>query len=242
MPTVGPHLLGRRAPADTRHIELHPFTAAPPAKSVEVEIKRPTLNVYNQKQTPHCVSYSTSKVKNWFDGYAYDAEWLYARCKEVDGMPNEDGTNARAACDVLRTLGHLSTISGKDVKAGPQKSHGIASNTWATSVDDIRAVFARPKPQPVLIGIEWLEAWFHPAQAHGDWFLQPPATGGGIAGGHEIGIWACSDKRQAFGLSNTWGDDWTGNHNDLVYLPYATMAWLFGAQGDACVIKDLPTR
>jgi hypothetical protein len=208
MPTVGPHLLGRRAPADTRHIELHPFTAAPPAKSVEVEIKRPTLNVYNQKQTPHCVSYSTSKVKNWFDGYAYDAEWLYARCKEVDGMPNEDGTNARAACDV----------------------------------DDIRAVFARPKPQPVLIGIEWLEAWFHPAQAHGDWFLQPPASGGGSAGGHEIGIWACSDKRQAFGLSNTWGDDWTGNHDDLVYLPYATMAWLFGAQGDACVIKDLPTR
>lgn len=240
--SLGPHLLGRVAPADQWHLTLHAFTAGPPPANVEVEIKRPTLDVYDQGQTPHCVAYSTSKVCNWFDKYAFDAEWLYARCKEVDGMPGVDGTNARAACDVLRSQGHWRRINGKPVKAGPQKAHGIASNTWASTVDEIRSVFAAPNPEPVLIGIDWLNAWFSPAQrSNGEYWLQPPVSGGGSAGGHEIGIWACSDQRQAFGLSNTWGA-WPATSKDLVWLPYTTMTWLFGHGADACVIQDLASR
>lgn len=240
MPTIGAHLLGRMAPPDTRHVALHPFTAAVPS-TVEVTLKRPTLDVYNQKQTPRCVGYSLSKIMNGFNKMAFDADWLYAECKKIDAWPSQDGTSANYACDVLRTKGHLRKISGKDVKTGPDKRHGIASNTWATSVDEIRAVFARKTPQPVAIGIEWLQAWFTPEERHGEFWLQDPAVAGGAAGGHEIGIWACSDKRQAFGLSNTWGE-WPKTHNDLVWMAYGTMAWLFGAQADACVVQDLPTR
>jgi hypothetical protein len=239
MTNVGPHLLGWKAPPDTRHLELHPFTAETPA-SVEIEIKRPTLSVYDQGQTPRCVAYSTSKVMNHFNGYAFDADWLYARCKEVDGMPHEDGTNARAACDVLRTLGHLRTINGKDVKAGPQRSHGIASNTWATSVDQVRAVFAAPKPQPVLIGANWYQAWFTPETRSGEKWLQPIARAGGVAGGHEWGIWGVSDKRQAVGLSNNWGLGW--DQGRLVWVPYSVIDGLLGQGGDACVIQDLASR
>lgn len=236
--TLGPHLLGRTIPPDTRHLDLHPFLEAAPPQGIEVIIPRPTLDLYNQGDTPKCVSFSTSKVMNWCNKYAFDASWLYARCKEVDGMPGRDGTNARAACDVLRTLGHWRTIGGIPVKVGPRLRHGIASNTWATSVDGIRAVFARALPQPVLIGIDWYEAWFKPQIWKGDHWLQDIAVSGAVAGGHEIGIWACSDKRQAFGLSNTWGADWP----PLVWLPYATMTRLFSSAADACVITDLATR
>jgi hypothetical protein len=235
--TLGPHLLGRVAPPDTKHLELHPYTAFVPEPVIEVEIKRPTLSQYDQGNTPHCVSYSASKVMNWFNKYAFAAEWLYKQCKLVDGMPGVDGTNARAACDVLRRKGHWRTMSGVPVKVGPRLQHGIESNTWATSVNGIRTVFAQ-HPQPVLIGIDWYEAWFEPSFAAGNYWMQDIVRAGGIVGGHEIGIWACSDKRQAFGLSNTWGSYWPS----LVWLPYAAMSSLFADGADACVIQDLATR
>jgi len=236
--TLGPHLLGRTPAPDDAHIVKHPMMIeAVPPQGIEVEIKRPTLSVYDQGQTPKCVGYSTSKVINWFNKYQFDPDWLYAQCKEIDGDPTGDGTNARFACDVLRTKGHWRVYNGKDVKAGPQLKHGIASNSWATTVDQIRSVFAA-KPQPVLLGIDWYNAWFTPeTKPTGSW-LQPIAQAGSVAGGHEIGIWACSDHLQAFGLSNTWGAAWP----DLVWVSYATVTSLLDAGGDACVITDLATR
>lgn len=239
---LGNHLLGREVPQDWRHVELHPHEAAPPPpKTIEVEIKRPLLSVYDQGSTPRCVGYSTSKVMNWFNKMAYDADWLYAECKKIDGYPG-DGTSARYACDVLRTKGHLQ-MSGKplkDVAAGPLTKHGIGSNTWATSVDGIRSVFARATPQPVLLGIDWYEAWFNPILGDargGDW-LQDIQHAGQVAGGHEIGLWAWSDHLDAGGLSNTWGNLFP----DLVWVSRADLEVLLAAGGDACVLNDLRTR
>ena len=240
----GPHLLGRVAPPDQRHLALHPYAAGPPPASVEVTITRPTLDTYDQGSTPQCVGYAASKVMNHFNRYAFDAHWLYQQCKLVDGDPNGDGTNARAACDVLRAKGHWRKINGKLVKAGPKLAHGISSNTWASTVDEIRSVFARATPEPVLIGIDWLNAWFNPQLRGKDYWLQAPDTAGGVAGGHEIAVFACSDQRQAFGLSNTWGASWPNptKRDSLVWLPYSTMTWLFGHGADACVIQDLASR
>lgn len=243
MPSPGVHLLGRVQPPNQRHAELHPFRAITP-QTVEVEIARPTLDQYNQKATPRCVGYSISKVMNHFNRYAFDADWLYLECKKRDGDPTGDGTSARYACDVLRLEGHWRKISGVPVKVGPRRQHGIQGNTWASTVDQIRAVFAAAVPQPVPIGIDWCEAWFNPEEPgkYGEYYLQSPASAGNVVGGHEIGIWACSDERQAFGLSNTWGNDWTGRANQLVWMRYTTMDWLFGRGADACVIQDLATR
>lgn len=240
--SLGPHLLGRVPPPDERHLQAYRLLLDAPSAPVEVTIKRPTLSLYDQGATPRCVGYSTSKVMNHFNHYRFDADWLYAECKKIDGWPNEDGTNARAACDVLRRLGHWRVIRDQPVKAGPKLAHGIASNRWATSVDQIRGVLA--VGQPVLLGINWYDAWFTPEtrKPPGYWpdgyYLQPLATAGRAVGGHEIGVWAASDSRQAFGLSNTWGRSWP----DLVWIDYATVAQLLAQGGDACVITDLPTR
>lgn len=236
--TPGPHLLGRVAPIDDRHLRAYTLSVAVPV-TVEREIKRPTADSYDQGPTPRCVGYSTSKVMNFYNRYVFDADWLYAECKKIDGYPG-DGTNARAACDVLRRLGHWRKINGKPVKAGPKPAHGIASNQWAPNVDVIRGVLSTGNP--VLLGIDWYNAWFQPQRSMTDgkieYLLQPIASAGQVAGGHEIGVWAASDRRQAFGLSNTWGSGWP----DLAWISYSDVARLLAQGGDACVITDLPTR
>lgn len=234
---LGSHLLGRVEAPDDRHVQLHPLRAAAPV-SVEHTIRQPTLNAYDQGNTPRCVAYSASRVVNFFNQYAYDADWLYAECKKIDPWPGQDGTSARYACDVLRSQGHWRIIRGAPVKVGPRPAHGIVANTWATAVDDIRAVLARAKPQPVLLGIDWMDAWFTPEARGGDWWLQPIDRAGRVAGGHEIGVWAASDKRQALGLRNTWGGDWPA----LVWVSYADVDRMLGYGADACVMVDAPTR
>lgn len=237
---LGPHLLGRVEPPDWNHVALHPFAAPPPPpQGIEVVLRQPTLSAYNQGNTPRCVAYSTSRVMNWFNKYAFDPDWLYAECKKIDPWPGEDGTSARYACDVLRNKGHWRTINGKPVKVGARAQHGIASNTWAQTVDEIRAVFAQPKPQPVLIGSDWFNAWFDPVQSSaGEYWLQDTLSAGGDVGGHEYGLWACSDRRQAFGIRNTWGDAWP----PLVWISYSIMNVMFARGADACILRDLPTR
>lgn len=239
MTQLGPHLLGRIEPPDDKHIELHPFAAAaPPPWGIEVTIKPPTLSEYDQGNSPRCVAYSTSRVMNWFNQYAFDADWLYAECKKIDAWPGQDGTSARYACDVLRSQGHWRTIHGQPVKVGARPAHGITSNTWAQTSDEIRSVFARPKPQPVLMGTNWYEAWFTPQRVGAEYRLQPLAQAGAVAGGHEWGIWACSDKRAAFGIRNTWGDAWP----PLVWIAYTDIDALFTLGADCCVLRDLASR
>lgn len=233
--TLGPHLLGRKAPQDDAHL-AYTFAPERTVANVEIEIARPTLSVYDQGDSPECVGYSISKIVNYFNHYAFDAHWLYTECKKIDGWPNEDGTSARYAADVLRREGHWRVISGARVKAGPKLSHGISSNRWATSVDSIRTALAAKIPVP--IGIEWRESWFDPMVRGKEYWLQEIASAGQVAGGHEIGIWAASDQRQAFGLSNTWGSYWP----KLVYVSYATVQALLAEGGDACILNDLATR
>lgn len=233
--TLGSHLLGRIQPPDDKHLRAYPFTPTRAVAAVEVDIPRPTLSAYDQGRTPRCVGYSISKVMNHFNRYAFDADWLYAECKKIDGYPG-DGTNATAACDVLRREGHWRTIRGKRVKAGPQLAHGIASNRWALDVDSIRTVLAGK--EPVVLGIDWYDAWFRPELHGSESWLQYIPVAGSIAGGHEIGVWAASDQRQAFGLSNTWGSAWP----PLVWVPYVTVGQLLARGGDACVITDRASR
>lgn len=234
--SLGAHLLGRKEPQTDAHVRAFAFEPPVTVAAVEVNIPRPTLSSYNQGQTPKCVAYSISRIMNRFNQYAFDAPWLYDQCKLIDGWPNEDGTSARYAADVLRRHGHWRTISGKPVKAGPKLAHGISGNRWATSVDAIRTVLATSKPVP--IGIDWYEAWFQPEARNGEYWLQSREVAGANAGGHEIGIWAASDRRQAFGLCNTWGTAWPS----IVWVAYETVAGLLADGGDACVLYDLATR
>ncbi len=76
----------------------------------------------------------------------YDARWLWNQAKIIDEWPDtnpgdDNGTSVRAACDVLRTQGHLrSTIRG----AHPDVQEGIQANRWAISAAEMLQVLASP--------------------------------------------------------------------------------------------------
>lgn len=91
---------------------------------------------FDQGATSQCVAYASNRmqaINNSRRNYAPGP--FYARCKELDGYPGE-GTYVRTAMDILRNEGVWVQKSGKGVQ-GPRLAHGIVSNRWATSPDDI---------------------------------------------------------------------------------------------------------
>lgn len=70
----------------------------------------PNTIIYDQGQTPECVAFASAGIKTDEEfvqhskRYKFDADWLYARCKERDGT-NQPGTYPRIACQVLVDLG-----------------------------------------------------------------------------------------------------------------------------------------
>ena len=74
------------------------------------EYDPPTL-IYNQGQIPKCAASSGAGVKT-DEEYGefgklikFDDDWLYARCKEIDGIPGLPGTYPRIVCKVLQKQG-----------------------------------------------------------------------------------------------------------------------------------------
>jgi hypothetical protein len=89
------------------------FSAVP----LPEEYDPPTL-IYNQGQKPKCAASSACGVKT-DEEYAesgrlikFDDDYVYARCKERDGIPHLPGTYPRIACKVLKELGVPEVASG----------------------------------------------------------------------------------------------------------------------------------
>ncbi len=61
---------------------------------------------------------------------------------------------------------------------------------------------------PFLIGVDWLEGWFHPATGNINGYpvLQP--GDGQIVGGHAIAIVGYDEINQVMKFRNSWGNDW----------------------------------
>ena len=78
----------------------------------------PNTIIYDQGQTPRCVAYASSGVKTdeeflqYGQQYMFDADWLYSECKKIDGIPFEDGTYPRVACQILQEKGDVLANSG----------------------------------------------------------------------------------------------------------------------------------
>lgn len=219
---AGPHLLGRKRPPDNEHVEKHPFRLATDAPHVRISddveqlITIPRYN-YDQGDSPQCVAFSTQRIMSYYNKRKYDAPWLYKQCKGIDPWPNEDGTSARYAFDILREAGDVRLLHGQDMPIS--SADGIDSNTWATSATAVRSALALG--HPVNLGVRWPYSWFKPSQgADGDWWLPDFDD---EAGGHEIGAWAWSDRRDAVGLVNTWG------------RLYPTLVWLKSSYLDGII-------
>ncbi len=228
---------GRKVPKDWEHVTKYPLRklSYPVPKSIEVQIDYPLFvrEFYDQGITNGCVGYSSSIMMTIYNEYYhYDAPWLWQRAKVYDNDPvtkegDNEGTYVSAAFDVLRKEGHKPFGNDK-----PEPEHGILSNYWAMTVDEMRIALSLNRP--VVIGINWYSEFMYPVFDGGKWWIGNSPNLGYVQGGHAICVIGASDALQAFKLINSWGRIYP-----IVWIPYKVMSRLLEEDGESVVAIDL---
>lgn len=209
---------------------------APPPLSVEVTFDYPNLvQHYDQGNIGACTGYSASWLMSIYnDPEAYNAYWLYKRGQETDNdagtSDDNDGGYVWAVMDVLRKEGHKEVINGKTQPIDPL--NGITSYYWCRSADEIRTAFSLG--HPAVFGINWYSKFNTPRTVDGEYWIGTEKNWGSILGGHAICSCACSDRRQAVRLLNSWGPAYPP-----VWISYKSINRLLNENGECAVAIDI---
>jgi hypothetical protein len=248
MPELDGRVLDRRIPTDFDHVVKFPGRALRSMQRtvdrVEKIMKLPTRYhaFYDQGQEGACVGFGQSIMMSLINRKLYDGKWLYDQAQlvdEWDDTPPEEGTSLRAGFDILRTKGHRRVYAGSSKP--PEVDEGIVDvNRWITSVDEARTAIS--EDMPVNLGLNWYNSFYRPdvkaASATKSEYViagdERAGNWGSIAGGHDITIAGASDRRQAFALLNSWGEEYPWP----VWLPYKAFARLMAEQGEAAIVTD----
>lgn len=241
--------LGRRTPGSFDHVEKYPFSAVQPLTAVSVNrsLRLPAFHsTWDQGREGACVGFGTSMMMSILnEGQAranatkpythrYDPWWLWNQAKIVDEWSDtnpgdSNGTSVSAACDILRTKGHVKVSYGKDLPVNP--SEGIATNRWASTVDEVRTALSMGIP--VSIGIDWYSNFDNPQVDSAGRYWIGKGNLGSVRGGHCVCIYGAWDKYQAVRIKNSWGGSYP-----LVWMPYSTLQKLINDQGEVALITD----
>lgn len=245
--------LGRLQPPDFDHVGAYPLTAliadpahelAIPPAGTEKSLGLPWWwRQHDQGQEGACVGFGASAMMSITNHaqrlretgkdvtYRYDARWLYLESQLIDDWdetPPEEGTSVRAACDILRDRGHRRVQRG--VVGAEHLAHGISTNRWARSVDELRAAIYAGLA--VAIGISWYSSYDTPELINGElWRRWKPNAF--VRGGHCTCLYRFSDRRQAFREMNSWGEA-----QPPVWVSYADIERGLVEYGEFTVITD----
>ena len=244
--------LGRYIPDDFEHVAKWRFAPQVTATTVNRILPLPAWHwTHDQGAEGACVGFGSSMLMSILNlaqrraagikpyTVRYDPWWLWDRSKEIDYWPDtnpgdDNGTSVSASMDVLRDRGHVlepkTTTQDRVLNATPDLSHGIATNRWATTTDEMRTALALGIP--VSIGVNWYSNFDVPV-LRGTHHWIGEGSLGRIRGGHCVCVYGASDTRQAFRIKNSWGKDYP-----LVWMPYATMDRLLNEYGEATLVTD----
>ena len=103
------------------------------------------------------MGFGCSRMMSLLNRKRYDARWLWDWAKATDEWddtkPGDDqGTSVRAACDILRSRGHV-PVEGRPTRGAPTSSatrrspragEGITANRWAKTVAQVHGVLKSP--------------------------------------------------------------------------------------------------
>jgi C1A family cysteine protease len=174
-----------------------------------------TGRVLDQGQTPRCVAYSSTHLKLQQEYaehrhyYGFQPDELYARCKEQDGIPNDDGTYLRVALKVMQKRGLLAPS-----KSHPRRAFTVASYVRLNTVEEIKEAILTVGP--VVFGMDVDPGIYHPADEG-----QLNAPTGNPSGGHAMLAVGWDDTRHragAFRVKNSWGTGW--GDRGFCWMPY----------------------
>jgi papain like protease len=241
--------LGRvPSPADDRDFSLRSLVAPEALAAIELPrafsnrtLKRVYRDRFDQQESS-CVGQSLALAKIVHERrdmrrhYAIDPLWIWRRSKMLDGIghPGADrGTYIRTALGVLLHEGARVAKPGLPEPAFDEQAaesrFAIGSYFRLHTVEEIKAAIFLFGP--VVLGTEWYDSWFDPAE---NGMLPSPAFDHSV-GGHATLAYGWDDRiptgwmegdppMQAFGafrVANSWGRSW-GDDGDF-WMPYAAL-------------------
>ncbi len=172
----------------------------------------------------NCVGHSCAHIKQEKElreriTQKFDGEWIYARCKELDGFPNLRGTFFRIGLKVLQKQGAL-PLGGGEPERFKIGSYAKVDDTSFEGLKKALCVNGYLSSGYRLSRNGWRTA-----------YVRPPKPGEKTSG-HAIALVGYT-KNHLIGL-NSWGDGW--GDNGYFYIPkdYRPIeAW--------AILTDLPT-
>lgn len=234
-------------------------------------LSRYVIQIEDQESDPWCVVYGVIgavEAQMRLNSYkvpegGFSQAYLYARCKQLDGIPNTEGTYIRTALqiamteglcpealcptDVYKNTGTLPIIT-QDMKDAASNykilSYKMITDTEGyADVDEAKSLIA--SNHFIVMGSFVEQSWNY---TDGGWLLEPY---GYIRGGHCTFIEGYDGLQQYLGYTgfidgvNSWGEEWgisgrfemSYNYADFrdlsVGMPMVTEMWSFEVTGEA---------
>ncbi len=186
----------------------------------------------NQGRFGTCVAFASTHIKNLQEIKQGDLPngglsplFIYSLCKDLDGIPDQQGTYPRIAMKVLRNKGVCCEImlpysQLKDHDDIPDVTEEMLKEaakfrikTYAkvNTIEEVkRALYEQG---PVLIAAILTESFYEAGNT--GWIPKPE---GYILGGHALVICGYNNNKKAFRVVNSWGKDW--GEKGFCWLPY----------------------
>jgi hypothetical protein len=219
--------LGRLAAPDDRD-RAYPMRAVLPAMALPKSRTWRAPAPLDQGPTSCCVGFAW---RHWLSAAPImdkpdagpSAFAIYDAATQVDEWAENDrdterrfGTSVRAAAKVIQSLGHLTTY------------------VWAERAEDARDFILGQSP--VVLGTDWMQAFFTPAR-DGTVRYRPDDT---VAGGHAYLAIGYSAARGAFRCLNSWSRSW--GDQGRFWLPGEALTALLERGGEACAGVEVRVR
>lgn len=212
--------LGRIHVPDDRdaNFPMRLVAAPPPVPSNKSKLWRAQPNRLNQGSRGACVGFTGA---NWMgalpiydrvtDKTGFDLYWA---CKQIDGIPDVEGTYDRALAKVLVAQGRIERY------------------VWATTIEELRNWVQTTGP--VMVGTTWYDQMFNPDHQHLLWPVGNPV------GGHEWLVRGFEMRKfqgyttpqPCYRMRNSWGPNW-GDNGEAYILEASLKMLVFDQGGDA---------
>lgn len=225
------------SPPDERDWPLSRIVA-PVALPRSVRLDHLVPHIFDQGRCGTCVGMAGATIKNAFANRkkvlpesGLSPLFLYTRCKQEDGIPDQEGTYPRVALKVMQHDGiapesvlpyselpqdaclRFPEITQAYLDAAQDFKIKAYARLWA--VDEMKQALAAGKL--IMAGVLVTDS-----------FLQPqngviPVPEGRLLGLHAIALCGYDDTKQAFRIVNSWGTAW--GEKGFAWLPYAFCEW-----------------
>lgn len=215
-------------PADSRDIPVSlvlPRLEAP----AEIDYSGRMSPVRDQGEEGTCVGFAAAVgVKEYQEMTEHgrfiglSPRYLYALCKSLDGIPDQEGTYPRTAMKALAETGVCREecwpyrpyqkdrpCAEADSQAAPFRIRTYARLNGTAEMERSLSVNG-----PFLAGVEVFSGWFRTR----DGKIPEPGPAEASLGGHAIAVVGYSRAGNYFKFKNSWGEDWgKGGYGFLSY-------------------------